>query len=279
MTGTLGVGANPTLQAKLNELVHSKMSAPTAKLKRQEVSIDNEVKALKALEDKLNAFKKTIEDLSKPDKFGSLKTTIAGDGNKYISATADSAARPGSYQVSIEQLAERHKISVFKQGKTVPPGDYQISVNGKTLELKVTNDDNDLKSIMNTINQSKDNPGVSATIINGNQLVLTSKESGKDNTVSMTSTDKALEQQIQQTTLQKGLDAKLKIDGVEVSSPSNEVKEAVTGVTLNLKNISKVTDGKAEPSDWISNRISQPWSIRSKNSLTVTTISSKKLKS
>ena len=100
------------------------------------------------------------------------------------------------------------------------------------------------------------NIGVSATIINdgtSNRLVLTSKDSGAANSLKITATDAdgtnsdatGLSQLAydpssgagagkNMTQVQAAQDAKLRIDGIDISKPSNTITDAIEGVTLNL---------------------------------------------
>jgi flagellar hook-associated protein 2 len=94
---------------------------------------------------------------------------------------------------------------------------------------------------MNKINSSDDNDDVTATIINGElgpQLVLGSKNTGLDNTISVTATDTdgntGLADTFTMTELTPAKNAIAYVDGVKIVSQSNDIDEAITGVSLSL---------------------------------------------
>ncbi|WP_067583293.1 flagellar filament capping protein FliD [Endozoicomonas ascidiicola] len=226
-----GMGSGLDINMMTQTMVQSELSPRINQLKKSEATINGELAGLESLESALEAFNKTLEKLSDPDEFGSLKVSMDDDGEKILGVSVEGDARPNSYQVTVQQLAEKHKVSVF-EGETVAAGSYDIAVGDKTFTLDVGAEDNDLESVMNAINKSKDNPGVTASIINGDQLVLTSNESGAENVISIKDDSGNA---LAVTELQKAQDALLTVDGIEVKSSSNKVENAINGVTLDLK--------------------------------------------
>jgi flagellar hook-associated protein 2 len=94
---------------------------------------------------------------------------------------------------------------------------------------------------MNKINSSDDNDDVTATIINGElgpQLVLGSKTTGLDSTISVTATDSdgntGLADTFAMTEVTPAKNAIVYIDGVKVVSQKNTIEEGITGVSLTL---------------------------------------------
>lgn len=100
-----------------------------------------------------------------------------------------------------------------------------------------------LEDIAKKVNANADNSGVTATVITsdaGSRLVFSSDKEGTDNQISVTATDTSgtglsdmfgagnLEE------IQAASNAVLYIDGQKLTSQSNEVKDAIPGVTLNL---------------------------------------------
>jgi flagellar hook-associated protein 2 len=99
-----------------------------------------------------------------------------------------------------------------------------------------------LQSIATNINNASNNPGVTATVVsgkNGDQLLLTSTQTGTANafTVSASSGSSSgltsLASQLN-TPNNPATDAELTVDGIPVSSATNDVSNALTGVTMDL---------------------------------------------
>jgi len=115
-------------------------------------------------------------------------------------------------------------------------------VGSKSINVSVSSTDT-LSSIASSINNASNNPGVSATVVvgvNGSQLVLTSTSTGVANGFSVSaSSDSSSGLSALATTLNtpgsnEASDAQLTVDGIAVTSASNNVSGALTGVTLAL---------------------------------------------
>ncbi len=226
-----GMGSGLDINLMVQTMVQAEMTPSINQLNKSEANINAELAALQQLEEALTTFNDTLDKLSDPDEFGSLKVSMDEDAEKLFGITVDADARPNSYQVEVKKLAEKHKVSVFS-GDTVPAGTYEITVDGKTLKLDVKEGENDLKSVMDAINKSEDNPGVTASIVDGKQLVLTSNETGAANKISITDSSGA---SMVKDTLKEAQDAELVVDGITVTSATNKVENAINGVTIDLK--------------------------------------------
>ncbi|KAF1035557.1 MAG: B-type flagellar hook-associated protein 2 [Herbaspirillum frisingense] len=129
--------------------------------------------------------------------------------------------------------------------QTYGAGNLTLQVGGKAFTINPTDLDNNgsigLNDVMKSINNA--NAGVTASITtdsNGDHLVLT--PAGTD-PVALTGTDSyagLIGSSMGQ--LSKAQDAKLTIDGVSVTSPTNKVTNVISGVTLNLSKITTAAD-------------------------------------
>jgi flagellar hook-associated protein 2 len=123
------------------------------------------------------------------------------------------------------------------------------SQTAKSITIDPTN--NTLEGIRNAINGA--NAGVTATIVNDgsgspNRLVLTSTQTGEKSSMrisvdgdatlqNLLNNDPAGTQNLKQTAAAQN--AKLNVNGIDVTSASNTVKEAIQGATLTLVNTGK----------------------------------------
>ncbi len=233
-----GMGSGLDINLMVQTMVQAEMNPSINQLKKSETNINTELAALQQLEEALTTFNDTLDKLSDPDEFGSLKISMDEDAGKLFGMRITDGAMPNSYQIQVDQLAAKHKVSVFSGADEVPAGDYTITVGGETMTLTVDDSNNTLKDVMETINKSEDNPGVTASIVNGAngaELVLTSNETGKANAIEISKDGTAL----QPKELQKAQDAILFVDGIEIHSTSNKVENAIEGVTIDLKKAQK----------------------------------------
>jgi flagellar hook-associated protein 2 len=147
--------------------------------------------------------------------------------------------------------------------ETPTPADNTFVANADKTDITLTIDssNNTLAGIRDAINAA--NESVSATIVNdgtANRLVITSKDSGAVNSLKIAVTDddgnntnaSGLSQFAFDPTatagagknmlqMQAAKNAVLNIDGIDIVKPSNNISDAISGVTLNLL---KISDGE-----------------------------------
>ena len=230
---SLGVGSGLDLGGLLDNLMKIER-IPLDNLKKQVSSVNTKISAMGTLASRLSALQTAAQGL-KPDalqnaldKFGTYKGTI---GNESVaSVVVGDGARSGSYSLEVTQLAQGQKSRLDASNFT-GSGAIEFSFADSTKNFSVTPSGSSLSAVANAINQA--GKGVTATIVNGSggqQLVLTGAE-GAENAFTVGGAGVSGPA----TTVQSAQDAQLKIDGISITSSSNTVKDAVTGVTLQLK--------------------------------------------
>ncbi|MDR1425258.1 MAG: flagellar filament capping protein FliD [Azoarcus sp.] len=224
---SLGVGSGLDLEGLVSGLMDIERR-PLATLKTQVGSYNTKISALGTLQSKLSSLQAAAKDLkpsalqSSLDKFGTFTGTVSEE--KVASAEIGSGATTGSYSLEVEQLAQGQKTRISGLGS----GQIEFTFTDSSKNFSVTPASGDLKAVANAINLA--DKGVSATVID-NQLVLTGKE-GEANAFNVSGAGLS---GATQTQVQGAQNAKLSIDDIAFESESNTVKDAVTGVTLNLK--------------------------------------------
>lgn len=135
--------------------------------------------------------------------------------------------------------------------KPSPPQTFTANAGAESFDIEITDSNNSLEGLKNAINDAK--KGVQASIINdgsGNRLVLTSESGAKqsikidvaetgdtptnaDNTgLSRFAFTEGGNQQLQQT--QAGNDAKIVVNGLEVSRSKNKIDDIVQGFEFSV---------------------------------------------
>ncbi|MBO1272396.1 flagellar filament capping protein FliD [Shewanella sp. 4t3-1-2LB] len=235
-----GLGSGLDISGIVTALVNAEKAPKTAALDADQATITAKVSAIGSLKSAISGFLDKLSPLSKTDTFGGFKAKLSN--NDYLTATASTDAVAGSYKVVVEQLAESQKLgsaAVSDVTAGIGSGSVAFTVNGDSFNVDVAATDS-LQDIVKKINSSEDNVGITATIVNsdsGAQLVLTSNKTGTDNQIQVaTSADSeaALTNTFTMTTLQSAKDSIIYVDGLKVTSDSNTVDDAITGVTLNL---------------------------------------------
>ncbi|MCH4562964.1 flagellar filament capping protein FliD [Halomonas sp. EGI 63088] len=235
----LGVGSGLDLTGLLDQLrtAEREKLQPIVERRTQEQA---KISAYGRLQTGLDKFQDAVAKLNDTSLYTALSASVQGDG---ISATASAEATAGSYEVTVTQTARAGSLAstrVTDLEATLTDADASIDLtfgDGSTHSVALAQDAT-LAEIRDTINDDPD-AGVNASIINdgeGYRLVLTSKEAGEDAGITdMTFTnftDATLEADA--STQQLGRDALLNINGIEITSTSNTVEDAIQGVTLTL---------------------------------------------
>jgi flagellar hook-associated protein 2 len=228
----LGVGSGLDLEGLVTKFMKIER-APLDALEVQLGSYNTKISALGTLTSKLSALQTAAKNMkpdtlqSALDKFGTYTGKLSNENVADVSIGA--GAKTGSYSLEVTQLAQAQKVRI--DGGINVGGQIDFTFADSTKNFSVTPSGSSLASAANAINQA--GKGVTATIVNGSngqQLVLTGEE-GADNafTVGGAGIGGVV------TEIQGAQDAALKIDGIAVASSSNTVKDAIEGVTLELK--------------------------------------------
>ncbi|MGS0682925.1 flagellar filament capping protein FliD [Shewanella sp. 125m-7] len=239
---SVGIGSGMDINGIVSALVGVENDPKVAKFDANEGKLNAQISGMGSLKSALTEFQDSLEKLTDPDTFIARKVKLSN--SDFISATADETAVSGSYKIEVEQLAESQKIgsaAVADATAALGEGSLTFGVDGKDFVVAVEAGDS-LETVMQKINDAEDNVGVTATIINGDngpQLVMTSDETGTANNITVTATDTdggtGLADTFSMTELSAAKDAVLYVDGLKVTSGSNDVENVITGVSLTLK--------------------------------------------
>ena len=178
-----------------------------------------------------------------------------------LSASVSSTAAPGTYQVTVNQLASAHQI-ISKASTAVSStdtdivsgasGTFQFQVGSgsvQTVNLEATSTLEDLRAAINDLGA-----GVSASILNTGdegtpefRLVLSSNETGLNHAISIVTDDTTLDtvtsgvdtfQAAQDSEVVLGVtDVGAGTTGITINRPSNNLTDVITGLTLNLQSV------------------------------------------
>ncbi|RQO33252.1 flagellar hook protein FliD [Herminiimonas sp. KBW02] len=275
---SIGVGSGLPLDTLLTNLMTAE-SQPLTLMAQKEASYQAKLTAYGTLSGALSAFQTAMSSLGKSSTFENLQTTVAD--KTILSGTASTKAATGNYQINVTQLAQAHSLSTAGQtSKTALIGTgatttltFQFgTISGGTLTdgvysgatftqdakqatgtVTIKNGDNSLQGIRDAVNAA--NIGVTATLVsNGSaapdHLVFTSNKTGAVSSMkidvdgdpalqSLLGYDPAGTQSLKQNSA--GQNTQLTVNGFFVDSPTNEVKEAIQGVTLNVSKIGNTT--------------------------------------
>ncbi len=188
---------------------------------------------------------------SDSDVFDEREAYLTGVGgvtaSNVLTVTAESGADTGTHSITVSQLATTQKVasSAYASSSSALSlsGSFTIGTEGgSSVSIDVTSDMS-LSDIASAINNQSSTSGVKATVLkvsdSSSELILTTADTGE--TISVGDTDGVLKSMgvIDDNgdfadELQASQQAKFTIDGVSVTRSSNEVDDAIDGLTFYL---------------------------------------------
>ena len=242
---TLGVGSGIDIRSLVDGLVGAERDPKTARYDAIEADNQAGISAFGTLKAAVTELDDALDNISDFSDFRH-NTAISGD-EEYFTASADGQAVSGSYNVEVVSLANNHKLSsgVFASDDEIGTGELEIIVGAESFTITIDETNNTMTGIQSAINSDANNKGVTASLVtddDGTKLVFTADNTGTDHQVSINATDDdagdgndlARLATANLTTLGTLTDAVIKLDGLTITRSSNNIEDALEGVTLNL---------------------------------------------
>lgn len=256
-------------------------SRPFVAMQDKEKAITAQISAYGTLSGAVGSFQTTVTALADSSKYKVANATSSDD--KVLTATAGKDTVKGSYSVNVTQLAQAQTITAAGQASTsalIGSGASTVltfdfgSVSGGTLAdgkytganfdldpsrvartVTIDGSNNSLQGIRDAINKA--GIGVTASIISDgsdkpNRLVLTSEKTGESSSMRISvAGDQELSDLLSyspagtqnMTQSNAGQNAKLTVNGVAITSQTNNVDNAVPGVTMTVAKTGTSTVG------------------------------------
>ena len=228
-------------------------------------NLNEQTTAWKNISSSLSDLKTALNYLKDDDQYYTKATSSSNQSVATISASTASGI--GTYSIKVSQLATAMKIYggiPAALGTTDADSSQKLNLTGSlnltssvgtaTLNINDSQNINDIATAINkltvTVQDDKGNDvvkslGITATVV-ANHLVLNSVATGKDNTISVSSTDGTADSLGlgSQAHSVAGQDAVYNIDGYDLTSASNTITNAINGATVTLTGLSaKEADG------------------------------------
>lgn len=227
-------------------------AAPIRALETKKTMLDYEREALQSVNSSLLSLRDSIKEF----KDGLLLQNKATSSDEdVLTATATTAATPGTYDINIINRAQAHRVGSDAQAGNYAGIDdnFQITIAGETFTIDVFNGDT-MSQISQRINSAVSGGGVDFTEVGqaslitdpstGNKtLVIEALDTGTANAMSfvdgandvLTNLGIFTGLDAIKNELQAAQDAALTINGVLINSSTNTIQDAVFGVTMTLQ--------------------------------------------
>jgi|TARA_R110001583_G_scaffold33395_1_gene112657 flagellar hook-associated protein 2 len=266
-----GIGSGLQVTEIVDAIVGAERAPFESRLNNRQAAITTDISAVGALKGALESVAGAIDDLASADQY---QRRVVNGSDDFVSFSGTKSAELGSYSVKVNQTASAHKLvsDPFVGSEAVGEGTMTLSSGSESFDISVSSTAT-LSDIRDAINDSLDNTTMTATIItddNGQNLVLTSKETGLANAIKITveevveigdllgpnNTDKVGLSRLAYdaveasptyapnlTQVREAQDAKITIDGtLVVTNSTNEFEDAIDGITITAKKMHEVSD-------------------------------------
>ncbi|WP_275287427.1 flagellar filament capping protein FliD [Halomonas elongata] len=258
---SLGIGSGMDLNGLLDQLKSAEREQ-LEPITAQQQSYEAKVSAYGKLQSALSSFQDAAAKLNGEELYQSLSSNVTGDS---VTATVSSEAQAGRYDVSVDELARAQSLAsqgFAERDAELGAGSVTVEVGtgdaAQTLNLDIAQADSSLEGIRDAINA--EGAGVTASIVNDgkdnpHRLVLTSDKTGTESTIQSVdfasdagdaALDAKLSYSVADATMEQTVQAKdaaLTVNGLDISSQSNQVEGAIQGVTLDIAETGDSTVG------------------------------------
>ncbi|MGO1251850.1 MAG: flagellar filament capping protein FliD [Alcaligenes aquatilis] len=255
---SISSGAGLPLDELMNDLRKSENVALTAILSRQTAS-EARLSAYGRIRSSLEELQKAAKALDNADTYGAFKSTVS---NEALGVKASAKATAGDYIIQVQALATSQSLIGAGQTSRIDDigtgGNITITLsNGKEKTIDLTDQSTSLEGIAKALNNDSDS-GVRATIINDgsgapHKLLLTASNTGEEASVATIRVEGNNElanilsftkQGIANDGAPAGIftenaaqNARLNINGIDITSQSNQLEDVLEGVSLTLNKI------------------------------------------
>jgi len=233
------------------EVAYADIATQASQVQKQQADVDAENAGLDTLSTSISDFETAVDGLNSAENGVVVNTATASDES--VTASANSEAQPGTYSFYVTQLAQTQQDSFAMADDTIPAqGTVTLTMGDTAMDIDLASADSDSdgyldgNELVDAINDSDENPGVTATLMktdDGNTIMLSSDQSGAASAFSVSvSGNNDLQSAVDTTgqTLSSAQDAVLHLgtaDGPQISSSSNTFDDVIPGVSMTFSEV------------------------------------------
>ncbi|MGO2129674.1 MAG: flagellar filament capping protein FliD [Pseudoalteromonas prydzensis] len=255
-----GIGSGLDLESIIKASVDAENVPKMNAFAKKDKSLEVELSSIGEIKSALSKLQDTIKKLADPDNFNKRIANISqptSDDGDLIAVTPTKDITPGNFKIEVLEVAQGSRAT--SNAGLFTATDDVVTASGGTLSFAAGDKSFDLTldagatlaDLRDAINDSDDNFGVTANIINTgteSKLVLTSSVSGANNDLVITNDNAELDNVstdanggppdsggIGISDDNKAKSAVIKVDGIEITNDTNTFKDAVQDMTITAK--------------------------------------------
>lgn len=249
-----GLGTGLDITSLVDALVTAQTAGKQEQISSLKTSENARLSAVGSLTSALGDFQIAIGKLNSTTSFAGL--TATSSESSYATATVDSTAVAGTYSLNVKSLATAAKVATdsISSGTTFGSGTLTLGKGDSSYSISVSQGAS-LSNIRDSINKQSTTTGVSANLITGSdgksQLVLSSTTTGASSGMTLSGSSGLEALNIDSSSadsstrkgsvLIAGNDASYTLDGLSLTSSSNTIESAVSGVKFSLLKTGETT--------------------------------------
>lgn len=250
-----GVGSGLDVKAIVDAYVKAEITPAQSRHDKKLTFVNTELSAIGQLKSALSSLQTSLTKLSDLSQFYTMK--YSSSDTDALSANITSEALKGTYQIEIQKLAQQQSLASAYIPDVANVGSGAITINFGTyngdkttfttnasvppVTINIAPSSSNLISIRDAINKSS--AGVTASIVQDNQgsrLTLTSPQTGENVAMKISGDIAALNYDPTtgvnaMTETVAAQNSLVKVNGLILNQSSNQLKDAISGVTLSLK--------------------------------------------
>lgn len=257
---SLGAGSGLNSTSLVEQLTDIERMPKQNKIDTRKESYETQLSDFGILRSALSLLQETGNALSNTATFNS-KTASFSDSSAFIPVSLSENVPTGNYSFEVLEVARSQSLAsgasyasasdtvgkgtlTLDFGSWDDPNTFTANADKEPLVITIDDSNNSLTGLRDAINKA--DAGVSASIVNdgsGYRLLLTA-ESGQSNQLQITASEEAdaaglaafnfNDSQKAMDQAQAGQDARLKINGMEVTRSSNDIDDVLPGFRFNL---------------------------------------------
>lgn len=265
IVSALGGGAGFDSQALVSDLVNVQKAPLQQRIDNQKQDYDAQISAYGVLKSSMSELQSLLSPLSDPDTFNARAVNVPTTDVLSVNSLK-SSAQPGTYKIEVEQVAAAQSLAfnvaaasataalaktgelTFKTGSwdytaANPAVADSFTVNADQPSFKIEVDAADsLADIAQKINDADTSVKASVLQVDGVSQLMVTSASGEKNALQITSNDADLSvfefkagganSAVLET--QQGQDAKVRLNGLEVSREDNDIDDVIPGFSFTL---------------------------------------------
>ncbi|WP_312935383.1 flagellar filament capping protein FliD [Pseudomonas sp.] len=248
-----GIGSNIDTQAIVTSLVNAQKAPKQAQINTQTLKATTTLSSLGKVQAALDAFRGAMENMATNNAFSGLSVKSADE--KVATVKAGNGAANGAFNLTVDKLATASKVStqVYPDGastvvnKTGSATTLSITQSGKNYDLSVPAGAT-LQQVRDSINSTFGTSGLSANVLtdaNGSRLVVTSTKMGVGSDITLGGNSGI---DTGYSVISPPSNAEYMLDGIKMTSKSNEISDAVSGLSITLVGVSAMNSSGNERS-------------------------------